>query len=1587
MSEKQRDQIQLSYGRKIDWEAANPILLSGEMACVFDNDTLQPIDIKFGNGVDRFTQLPSLINKDKVYEKEQVDEMFENVTNLIQQLTATDETILTDLDQIKTVTIPAIQQVIDEAATDENKLTAISTVNSLIMSMIDSRFGRQLYSNEEGSPFESTTALQDGPWYHNGIQISELVTNDKATVTGYDYGFKWDGSEWEPDTDSLLLTPEQQAALDSGITTGHVRMLERLNTENDQNKQDIQQLQSTTADSSEKVEQISTTVEELSEKAATKIVSRYKNTATIRTAGTGYTQYTRCAVGTLTGIITEVTEEGGIVSILLNDTSTNEAVASSTPIVAGKNNTAACTVASQQTTYDLSDVDSYLQQLLEVTSKTNLSRGYDDDKLKVVRNGELTDMFVSGTMRYVDSSFDGTEEGTEIAPFKTGAAAIASVLPAETCTIIFAAGAYNEELSFTSLTNKNLVGYAIGHLGNTSISELRTNSGTSNVGFRDLTFGSMSISGGTDIYFDNVSVTGTSALSTTGSLYFVHCNFIGSVTVGGGTVEFDSCTFSNSSQLIVQGDARVIVRNGVNVTPSIMGGSYLQLSGSVSPTSTGGSYSVTASSGASFVGLFDGVSVNSTNAYAPISIGAGVRFAIGTFLFDFANSSLPDDTYRSTNDGLSGSQVIVSKKVGEQAGYTADSIYLSDHLDAISRELKDLSTNIVAGAMTKVDLAQGSENGKLKIIAYSGDEPVYTSPEVAVPGLGSAAYTNSTQYATSAQGAKADTAYQKPGSGIPQTDLDYSIRSVLENAETRTNRATVVNSTSTDTTYPTARAVYTYGSDLVTNLKTELSQTYVTQSELEEIQTGGRFITSNDGKDPSLSSRFESLEQLNSTEVDHYYAGNKISWSSLRDGDYAYYKYIVHNDESDEDIDTTRRAIFGRTEQSSQFSDTGEQANQFNSSQLAAINSGVTSTIVEKLGDIVTGISGSDTVLSTLNKKQDKVPAAQSGQLMTHSGTEGQIGTPRSVFTGYSTSTPTTSREYSSADAHTTFSVTAVSDANSIPSATSVASLITALSTWVTSELNKKEDNLPYHSNGTGWLKATNGTMTLLSGQNFKTAIQQDLGDDYYLTVTDAAATYPNLHNLEEEGLLKGVGDTNPEVVPIASSVTSGSSDIPTSGAVYSHVDSIRSNLQNQINGKQATLSGTSGNIITYGGSAGSVGSLSTFTNLSNLSGDLAKIPTGAVISALNEEIKTLETEVTKKLAVPTSTQSSTDYSVVLLDDSNNAIKGPNLQTLLDTKLNASIYNAFVAGVSGTLKENLDDKLTVPTGLTSTSQVIAITGTDGGSYQTSLVALSQVDVGSQTIRALEWDAGSGIQIASNVVWYNKEADSAVKQSVPFTYESSISVDGNDYTARISNFNFISSSFASEFPVPAYYLTRSGTGGAVSEDITVYFVDSTIPLQLPVSNDMVFLNSTTYFYSTQGISGSTAILTFKDSKASFWFNLSDSSASSISIDNVISASSSEIHLYGSGLTDGKTVSVTFRDSCPGTKIYIHSQFIYVYFASSVTPEADVYVYHSGSVYDSAKGKGNYRYYRMYQDKYMLPDGTLFSNVDIDDGDIA
>jgi hypothetical protein len=93
-------------------------------------------------------------------------------------------------------------------------------------------------------------------------------------------------------------------------------------------------------------------------------------------------------------------------------------------------------------------------------------------------------------------------------------------------------------------------------------------------------------------------------------------------------------------------------------------------------------------------------------------------------------------------------------------------------LTNLDTRLQDVESkkDSIESALQASDITTGGANGTISV----------KGSDVKVKGLGSAAYTEASAYATSAQGAKADTAYQKPTAGIPASDLAFAVYTQAE---------------------------------------------------------------------------------------------------------------------------------------------------------------------------------------------------------------------------------------------------------------------------------------------------------------------------------------------------------------------------------------------------------------------------------------------------------------------------------------------------------------------------------------------------------------------------------------------------------------------------------------------------------------------------------------------------------------------------------------------------------------------------------------------------------------------------------------
>lgn len=148
-------------------------------------------------------------------------------------------------------------------------------------------------------------------------------------------------------------------------------------------------------------------------------------------------------------------------------------------------------------------------------------------------------------------------------------------------------------------------------------------------------------------------------------------------------------------------------------------------------------------------------------------------------------------TITVTNVTLNGADI---KLTGYTTGTAAD-LAATDTINQALGKLEARVDAAAAGGVQSVNgktgsitIATGTSNGSIKV----GDA------DVAVKGLGTAAYTASTAYATAAQGTKADSAYQKPSTGIPATDLATTVQTSLNKADAAAPQATTYTKAEVD---------------------------------------------------------------------------------------------------------------------------------------------------------------------------------------------------------------------------------------------------------------------------------------------------------------------------------------------------------------------------------------------------------------------------------------------------------------------------------------------------------------------------------------------------------------------------------------------------------------------------------------------------------------------------------------------------------------------------------------------------------------------------------------------------------------------
>ena len=121
-------------------------------------------------------------------------------------------------------------------------------------------------------------------------------------------------------------------------------------------------------------------------------------------------------------------------------------------------------------------------------------------------------------------------------------------------------------------------------------------------------------------------------------------------------------------------------------------------------------------------------------------------------------SDTTDNWAKSTLVLLKGEQAIEITESGAYKIKIGDGVKTFAELPYATMTPEEISALIGDGSVQNVTLASGANNGTLKLTVDGT-----TTDNIAVKGLGSAAYTNTSAYATAAQGTKADAAMPKAG--------------------------------------------------------------------------------------------------------------------------------------------------------------------------------------------------------------------------------------------------------------------------------------------------------------------------------------------------------------------------------------------------------------------------------------------------------------------------------------------------------------------------------------------------------------------------------------------------------------------------------------------------------------------------------------------------------------------------------------------------------------------------------------------------------------------------------------------------------
>ncbi|MCM1323013.1 MAG: hypothetical protein NC218_02405 [Acetobacter sp.] len=1190
-----RDQIQLMYGRLIDWQAANPLLLPGEVACVFDNDTMKPIDLKFGNGVARFSELPSMVNNDIVYTKDEVNILLKSITDRLGDLTSESTLAAGKIETLEKITIPGIQVLLDSEATSENRLAAISTVVREIEKRINGRFGRLVTFTPTGAMFTDLDSLEKGPWYVDGKEIEEIVATDTAKVDGYDYAFIFDGHSWEPDSAAVILTESQEAALNSGVTAEHVETVKEVKATTIDHEERLHTVEETSELNKKQIEDIANTADVV-------LTDRYSHTITITSGGSGYSVCSKCFISGSLGFISQTTAAGSIVSIEMIDSTVDLSTDVPVEIVSDGGTGAFCTIVSNKRVYTLDVVDTYHKKLMQVFSDYNLPKGLIDNKLKMVRNGQLLPIYTPQTTRYVDSAYTGASEGLEFAPYKKGTDALRSFNAQSDGTVVFAAGEYDEDLNVMGQSNKSFTGAAVGARASTIVRSIFVDKNSENIGFRDIAISSfMTIEGASQIYVDNLTFSGAVTIATKDVVHFSHCTFNGTVQVTTGTVEFDCCNFTNSAGLSILSDATAILHDCVRACVSVAErGTFVMLSGSCA-TTVKKSQAVSAET-KSFVGLYDGVALKGdSRSFAPISITKGATYALGTFAFDMEASSLPADGGRIDNDGLGANQIYAGYRTGDNQGYAVDSPYLDEHLREISSRLFDISSKIVTGFIDEIEIltVTDKETGKTKlgvfVIQAIKDGKTVMSKEFTLP-LGSAAHKDVDEFASAAEfKALNSSAYKVGGTNkIPYDALSDELKDKIsqgggstiipDEVEKVENKETGSTLTDSPVKYPSSqvvyREVYSPLRDLLARVPAvdgnlgDPENKLVTKAQLDNVKTGtGRYLTKKASGATQEAVIFDDILDLRAASV-LYNGDQPVTSKELVTGDRApYFAYTslsgsgetfatkielkeadfpdLRVEDLEEDVHYFRQSAIAIAapninDSSITWVHYANQTSVLGSAQLLALNSTITLDLVNKLK----GLEGQKSILNLPNsvadailEKQNKIPAYGTNYLVQATGTQGEVASRRIISdisaTPDETIRDTGEKGYQSTDWFNS-STPNYAEPEHIPTASAVTKLVAYIAKETNDRLATKQPTLPttgdwFHIEDNSGVKVIRS----ITDSQFKTLLTSDkVIGDYYLTPQKAANKYLDVSDAIDQDAFLTMPTQTAEGQPIKPTLT-----------------------------------------------------------------------------------------------------------------------------------------------------------------------------------------------------------------------------------------------------------------------------------------------------------------------------------------------------------------------------------------------------------------------------------------------------------------